>query len=148
MLHIIVIACILIGLPVLSVAGATSKAFWLFLESRGSLAFVEFTERWELGWIVIVAVITITFQLLMYRVVFADDIWRHIKNDVIIFDKIPILITLIGVLLFILNKAVGLDIPEILRKMHLVFAGISSFIICLILKLKVWGFLTNEERVD
>ncbi|MBR4342920.1 MAG: protein kinase [Lachnospiraceae bacterium] len=148
MLHIMVIVCVILGIPALSAAGATAMALWLFLESGGFLSFLDFAENWELGWIVMIAIIPITFELLMYRVLFADSMRGRFQVNILLFDKIPILITLAGVIILILDKAVGLDIPEILSKMHLIYAGIGSFVICLVLKIKVWGFLADEERVD
>ncbi|MGN0325872.1 MAG: protein kinase [Lachnospiraceae bacterium] len=126
--HIVLILCVLIGCPVLSLAGAFSTGLWMLFEISNQLQFLDYLYQWDLGWILLIAV-----MLTVNRYFRMGTIWKKITTERafwvnFIYDKIFIVMFIAGLVLFVLQKCNGMNLPILIERMHLIRTGLIGFL--------------------
>jgi len=143
--HIIVLLFTIIGIAGLSLAGSLGFGLWIVLELTQIGGFLNFLGNHDLGWILlIVLLITVDRFFCMRR-----D-WKHTTYiraflGVFIFDKMFLVMTISGIVLFILQKCNVLVVPKIIQRMHFIPTGIICFIALVIF---VWWDGELDDELD
>lgn len=126
--HAVIILCVLIGCPLISLAGSISIGMWMFLEMSGKLGFLDYLNRWDLGWILLIINLLVVNRYFRMRIDWKKTTYIRAYIGSYIYDKLFLVMTFIGFVLFVLQKCQVLVIPDLVGRMHLVRTGIISFI--------------------
>ncbi len=127
--HIILILCVLIGCPVLTLAGSISTGLWIGLELFDKLPFLDYIYKWDVGWLVLIAVFLAVNRYFHMRFFWEKTTYIRAYLGIFIYDKIFLLMTVIGIVLLILQKCDVIVIPDMVGRMHLVRTGLISFVV-------------------
>lgn len=125
--HIILILCVLICCPVLTLAGSVSTGLWMFLEYTDKLNFLDYIYKWDLGWIILIAVLLVVNRYFQMRIEWNKTTYTRALLGVFIYDKLFPVMTLTGIVLYVLQRCGMIEIPSTVEKMHLIRTGIISF---------------------
>lgn len=125
--HIVLILCVLIGCPVLTLAGSISVGLWILLEISGKLKFLDDLNKWDIGWIILIVVLLVVYRYFHMRIEWKKTTYIRAFLSIYIYDKMFLVMTLVGVVLFILQKCNVIVVPDIVGRMHFVRTGIISF---------------------
>lgn len=126
--HIVLSLCVLIGCPLISMAGALSTGVWMALELTSRLSFLDFLWKHDLGWILLIASMLVVNRYFRMRIFWEKTTPVRAFLGVYIYDKIFLVMVVVGIVLLILQRCNVLVIPEIVNRMHLIRTGIVSFI--------------------
>ena len=69
--HIILLLCVLIGCPVLTLASGVATGLWMLLEYTGKLGSLNCISKWDLGWILLIILLLVVnryFNMRQYEV--------------------------------------------------------------------------------
>ena len=143
--HIIMILCVLIGCPVLTLVGMASTGLWMLLEITDKLSFLNYISKWDLGWILLIAVMLVVNRYFHMRIEWGKTTYIRVYLRTYIYDKIFLVMFLVGVVLFILQKCNLIVVPDIVGRMHFVRTGIISFIGMMVFCLFDGDLNKNEE---
>lgn len=139
--HIILLMSIFLGYPVLSAAGAIATAMWMIISMFPVFDFLNFLHNYDLGWILFAALLLVINGYFRMRICWNQETILRAFLEERVYDKIFLLMTISGFVLWILQKNGVLEIPDIVSRMHLFWTGITSFI----------GFIvtrTIEEHIE
>ena len=125
--HIILILCVLVGRPVLALAGAVSTGFWMLLEITGRLAVLDYIEKWDLGWIILIALALVVHRYFYMRIEWEKSTYIRIFLGMYVYVTFFLVLFLAGVVLLILQKCSVIVVPDIVGRMHLIRTGIISY---------------------
>ena len=145
--HIIIILCILIGCPVLTLAGSASIGVWIALELWGKAQFLDYLCKWDLGWILLIINLLVVYRYFRMRIEWEKTTYIRAYLGTYIYDKMFLVMTVAGIILLVLQKCDVIIIPDIVGRMHFVRTGIISFIaMCFF----AWwdGLLDDDEQVE
>lgn len=143
--HIILILCVLIGCPVLTLAGGVSTGAWMLLEYTDKLRFLHYINQWDLGWVLLIAVLLVVNRYFQMRIGWKKTTYTRSFLGTYIYDKMFLVMTLIGIILFALQRCGVITVPDIVEKMHFVRTGIISFVFMCIFAW--WDGALDEDRV-
>ncbi len=125
--HILWILCILIGCPALTAVGALSSGLWILLAQTEKLRFLDRLHQWDLGWILLVAVMLVAYLYFDVRRLWGKTTYLRAWLAVKIYDVMFLAMALAGIVLWILQKASVIELPELLTRMHLIRTGVAGF---------------------
>lgn len=125
--HIIFILCVLIGCPLLTLAASISTGLWMLLEYTGKLGFLDYIYKWDLGWILLILLLLVVNRYFQMRIGWEKTTYIRAYLGTCIYDKLFLVMTLVGIVLVVLQKCNVIAIPDIINRMHLVITGIVSF---------------------
>ena len=125
--HILLLCCMVLGCPLLTLAGGVSTGLWMLLEFTDCCRFLDYLAKWDLGWIVLSLV-----MLVGYRYFCMKMDWGRLSHSsallgTFIFDKVFVVMILVGMLLFTLDKAGVIIMPDLVSRMHLARTGALCF---------------------
>ena len=145
--HIIIILSILIGCPVLTLAGSASIGIWIALELWGKLGFLNYLSKWDLGWLLLIINLLVVYRYFQMRIGWEKTTYIRAYLGTYIYSKMFLVMTLAGIVLFVLQKCNVIAIPDIVVRMHFVRTGIISFVAMCIF---AWwdGLLDEDEQVE
>ena len=144
--HIILMMCVLIGVPVLSISGATATGLWMLLELTDKLKFLDQIEKLDLGWILLILVFWVINRLFNMRIIWEKTTYIRAFLGVYIYDKMFLVMIAAGIVLLVLQHFGTIEIPEIINKIHFIRTGIITYAgLCFIM----WwnGELGDHEAV-
>lgn len=133
--HCLLIFALLSGVPTFVAASAISVGCWMYLSITGKMAWTGFVYRYDLGWIFIVFSLFMLYCLMGERINANKISMKRAYAGVYIFDKIYVLVVLIGIVLLAASRLWGISIPESITRVHLIRTGIISFALLVI---KMW----------
>lgn len=125
--HIVLIICVLIGCPVLTLAGSISTGLWILLEITGKLRFLDYLNKWDIGWIILIVVSLVIYRYFRMRIKWEKTTYIRAFLSEYIYDKIFLVMTFAGIVLLVLQKCNVIAVPELAERMHFVRTGIISF---------------------
>lgn len=145
--HIVLILCVLIGCPVLTLASGVSTGLWMLLEYTGKLSFLNYIFKWDLGWILLIILLLVVNRYFHMRIDWGKTTYIRAYLGVFIYDKMFLVMTLVGIVLFVLQKCNVIAVPDIVGRMHFIRTGIISFVVMCIL---AWwdGYLDDEPTIE
>lgn len=126
---VILLICLLISFPIFTAGAGIGAGIWIFLLMSGSLGFLEWLYKLDLGWIFLIAIV---FLLDRY---FYLGVWLEITSNlrqflfICIYDKIFVVTFIVGIILLILQHFTEVQIPDSLNRLHLVRTSIILFVI-------------------
>ena len=141
--HIIMILCVLIGRPVLTLAGAVSTGFWMLLEVTGRFEVLDYLGKWDLGWIILIVVALVVNRYFYMRIKWEKTTLIRGFRGISIYDKMFLVMFFAGVVLLILQKCNVIVVPDIVGRMHFIRTGSISFTAMCILDW--WDGVVDEE---
>ena len=125
--HMILILCVLVGCPVLTLAGAVSTGLWMLSERMDWLEIPDYPGKWDLGWVILIAVALVVHRYFHMRIEWEKTTYIRAFLGIYVYDKIFLVMFLAGVVLFVLQKSNVIVVPDIVGRMHFVRTGIISF---------------------
>lgn len=144
--YAILLCGLLTGIPIVVSACATATGLWIILIQNENLQWLDFIRDYDLSWIVIVIVLYMLNHYMMVRINL--NIISHLRAQIgiFIFDRMYLVMMLMGVILLVLERFGGIQMPELVQQLHLVRTGLVSFcimIICMDKKEQI-----NENEMD
>lgn len=143
--QIVAIITVLIGIPSITAGTSIGMGLWMAQMLTGKFAWLNFLSRWDLGWIVLIALVAVLESCLLLRL----DYRKANNTESIIqwiLDKIWYLMIIAGVILLILGHFNVIEIPSILKHIHLVRTGIGFWLVE-VAYLWYYGLLDDEEDI-
>lgn len=126
--HIVLIICILAGIPILTLAGALSTGLWMWWVVTQKLSFGGLFSKYDLGWIFLVAVLLVINRLLDLRLTMNKTNYKRAMIEYWVYHIAPWMMILVGAICSILQYKDILTIPDLINRMHLVRTGIGCLI--------------------
>lgn len=126
--HMIIILCVLIGCPVLTLAAGISTGLWMLLEYTGKFSVLNYIYKWDLGWILLIILLLVVNRYFNMRIEWEKTTYIRAYLGVYIYDKMFLVMALVGLILFILQKCHVITVPGIVSRMHFFRTGIISFV--------------------
>ena len=143
--HIILLLCVLIGCPVLTLASGLATGLWMLLEYTGKLGFLNYISKWDLGWILLIILLLVVNRYFNMRIEWEKTTYIRAYLGVYIYDKLFLVMTLVGIILFLLGKCNVIAVPDIIGRMHFARTGIISYVaMCIFAR---WDGMLDEEDV-
>jgi len=127
--HMIVLICLLGGIPVLSAAGACAIGIWVLLELQQKILLSDLISKNDLGWVVLVIFFIVSDKLFEKVVEQKKTLCVRAAVSQGIFFLLALLMILSGIILLVLQNRQVYTIPDILNKMHLIRSGILSVLV-------------------
>ena len=144
--HIILLLCVLIGCPVLTLASGVSTGLWMLIEYTGKLGFLDCLCKWDLGWILLIILLLVVNRYFHMRIEWEKTTYIRAYLGVYIYDKMFLVMTLVGIVLLVLGKCNVITVPDIIGRMHLVRTGVISFAaMCF---LAWWDGALDDEAIE
>ncbi|MBR3518392.1 MAG: protein kinase [Lachnospiraceae bacterium] len=125
--HIVAILVILIGCPVLTAAAGSAMGLWVLLGLWGRLQFLEVLYRLDLAWVFWGAVLLVVNRYFCMRIFWEKTTRLRAILGVEIYDKMFPAMAIAGVVLFLLQKLCGLQVPAVVQQLHLIRTGALGF---------------------
>lgn len=66
--HILLMMCVLIGCPILTLAAGVSTGLWMLIEYTGKLQFLNYISKWNLGWGLLVLLVIVVYRYFRMRI--------------------------------------------------------------------------------
>ena len=126
--HIVLILCVLIGCPVLTLASCVSTGLWMLLEYTGKLVFLNYICKLDMGWILLIILLLVVNRYFRMRIEWEKTTYIRAYLGVYIYDKMFLVMTIVGIILFILQKCNVIAVPDVVGRMHFIRTGIISFV--------------------
>lgn len=126
--HLIVLLCTVIGIGGLTLASGLGFGLWLVLELTQKGEFLNFLGKWDLGWLLLIAVLLTVNRYFQMRIDWEHTTYRRVFWEIIIYDNMFFVMTVVGIVLFILQKLQVFVMPEIVERLHFIPTGIVCFI--------------------
>ena len=144
--HIILMLCVLIGCPVLTLAGAVSTGIWMYLEYSDKINYLNVTSKYDLGWIILIVTMLMINRYFHMRIEWEKTTYIRAYLGVFIYDKLFIIMTIVGLVLFILQKCNVIVVPYFVERVHLFRTGIISFIVLCVFEW--WDGLLDDLNTE
>lgn len=143
--HIILILCVLVGRPVLTLAGAMATGLWMLLEVTGWFEILDYIEKWDLGWIILIVTALVVHRYFYMRIEWEKATYIRAFLGMTVYAIIFLVMFLAGAVLFVLQKCNVVVVPDIVGRMHFIRTGIISYLaMCLFAWLD--GIFDEEEQ--
>ena len=126
--HIILILCVLVGRPVLTLAGAAGTGLWILLEITGWPPFLDYLSKWDLGWIILIVVALVVHRYFHMRIQWEKATYIRAFLGMTVYVIMFLVQFLAGVVLMILQKCNMIVVPDIVGRMHFIRTGIISYL--------------------
>ena len=144
--HIVMAMVVLIGCPVLTASGAIATGIWIGLLLSGKLPFLDFLWKYDLGWILLIALFIAVNRYFHMRIEWEKTTYIRAYLGAYVYDKGFLVMIFAGIVLLILQHFEVITIPELVNRIHLIRTGIISFIaVCFF----YWwdGYLDEDEEL-
>lgn len=142
--HIIMAMVVLIGCPVLTASGAVATGIWIGLLLSGKLPFLDFLWKYDLGWILLVALFIAVNRYFHMRIEWEKTTYIRAYLGIYVYNKGFLVMILAGIVLLILQHFEVITIPELVNRIHLIRTGTISFIaVCF---LYWWDGYLDEDK--
>ena len=144
--HIILILCVLIGRPVLTLAGAAATGLWMLSEITGRPQILDYIEKWDLGWMILVVLALVVHRYFYMTIQLEKTTYTRVFLGMTVYVIFFLVMFFAGAVLLILQKCSVIVVPDIVGRMHFIRTGIISyFAMCLF----AWrdGIFDEEEQV-
>lgn len=147
--HIIMASAVLIGCPVLTASGAIATGIWMGLSQSGKLPFLDFLWKYDLGWILLVALFIAVSKYFDMRIMWKKTTDTRAYLWVFLYDKVFLVMILAGVVLLILQHFGVITIPELVHRMHFIRTGIITFTaLCMISRWDDYLYGKGEDESE
>lgn len=143
--HCILVLALMLGMPTFAAASAVSVGCWMYIALTGKVAWTSVFYKYDLSWILIVIVLMMVYRLMRARISAGKISMKRAYAGVFIFDKIFLLIALVGIVFWAVGKFSLLEIPDIITRLHLVRTGLVAFVLYVI---SLWldGSLSEDQE--
>ena len=98
----------------------------MLLEYTGKLGSLNCISKWDLGWILLIILLLVVNRYFNMRIEWEKTTYIRAYLGVYIYDKLFLVMTLVGIILFILGKCNVFAVPDIIGRMHFVRTGICE----------------------
>ena len=146
--HIILILFVLIGCPVLALAGAVSTGLWMLLEITGRLRVLDYLSKWDLGWIILIVVALVVHRYFYMRIVWEKTTYIRAILGMYIYAIIFLILFLAGIVFFILQKCNVIVVPGIVERMHFIRTGIISYLAMSVFIERNKVFIEEDQAIE
>ena len=127
--QIAAIVVVLIGIPAITAGFSIGMGLWIAHTLTGKLAWLSFFDRCDLGWIVLILLGTIIQSYIFYRADCRRASYYEIFFVDWIMDKIWCFMIISGIIVMIAGIFNVIEIPEIIKRLHLVRTGIGLYFV-------------------
>ncbi len=143
--HCVLMLALALGIPTFAAASAVSVGCWMYLTITEKVAWTSVFYKYDLSWILIVIVLMIVYRLMGARISAGKISMKRAYAGVYIFDKIFLLIALVGIGIWAAGKFSLLLIPDVITRLHLVRTGLVAFVLYVI---SLWldGTLSEDQE--
>lgn len=121
--HVILLLCMLPAVPALTAAGAAGTGVWLFLLLTGKRQLLGFFDSHDLSWLIIICILLLMNRLMQLRHMWNKMGYAGAYVWAVVYDAIPLLMMVSGVLLSVLRHFKVCEIPITISKIHLIRTG-------------------------
>ena len=146
--HIILILCVLVGRPVLTLAGTVSTGLWMLLEVTGWLEFLDYLSKWDLGWIILIAVALVVHRYFHMRIVWKKTTYVRTFLGMTVYVIMFLVMFFAGVVLLILQKCSVIVVPDIVGRMHFIRTGIIAYLAMCLFEWRDGIFSEEEQEIE
>lgn len=146
--HVIMLIGIATGILVVAGASLVATALWTVLMVTEKMQWLDIISKFDLNWVLLVVVLFMLNHYMMIRIDYNKTTYLRAKVGIFIFDKMYLVMMAIGIILLVLEHFGVIQIPEIVRQIHLIRTGLVSFV--LLVAYMSWnGYidLGEEEQV-
>jgi len=131
--HVVLLLCLVVSVPAVMVSGALATGLWMVLVLVEDAPDCSWIWEWDLGWLILV-LLSVAWNRFMYlRMELGKTTNKRFGISLFIYDKLFIVMILVGILLWILQQFCVFVVPDIITRMHLIRTGIVSFLIMMFL---------------
>ena len=142
--QIAAIIVVLMGIPAITAGFSIGIGLWVAQMLTGKMAWLSVFSRWDLGWIVLVLFAAIIQSYILFRADYRKANYYETFIITWIMDKIWYLMIIAGIVLLILRHFNVLEIPDIIKHVHLVRTGIGFYVVE-VFYLCYYGLLFDED---
>lgn len=140
---------LLTGIPVVAGSSVVSVLLWAVLMSIEKLQWLQFIGKYDLSWILLVIWFFMIFCYKNIRFRFKKTTILRGNIGKITFDYMFFVMVIVGVVFLLLERFAGIEIPEIIKNIHLVRTGAATFaVLSIVAVCKMTKEKTNEEHMD
>ena len=126
--HMILILCVLVGCPVLTLAGAVSTGLWISLEITGWLEILDHLNKWDLGWVILIAAALVLHRYFYMRILWEKTTPIRTFLGMTVYVLLFLVLFLAGIVLLILERCRVIAVPDLVGRMHLIRTGLLSYL--------------------
>lgn len=142
--QIAAIIVVLIGIPAITAGFSIGMGLWIAQMITGKMAWLILFSSWDLGWIVLILLAAIIQSYIHFRANFKKANYYETFIITWIMDKIWCLMIISGIIMLILGHFKVVEVPEIIKHIHLVRTGIGFYVVE-VFYLWLYGLLFNED---
>lgn len=126
--HIVLMLCVIIGMPTLTASSAVATGLWILLITTNKTSVFDFIRNWDVGWIFLIIILVLIERYVRFRIN-----CNRMKAEAEIVDGAYVWILLLtmvaGIVMFILQRVEVFILPEFINRMHLFWTGLISLVI-------------------
>lgn len=142
--QIAAIIVVLIGIPAITAGFSIGMGLWIAQMITGKMAWLSLFSSWDLGWIVLILLAAIIQSYIHFRANLKKANYYETFIITWIMDKIWCLMIISGIIMLILGHFKVVEVPEIIKHIHLVRTGIGFYVVE-VFYLWLYGLLFNED---
>lgn len=144
--HILLACCLLTGVPVITASGAVASIGWILSITLEQLTWMKFVGKNIPAWLCLIGIIVVLYKVIRLRIDYDKETRRREVISMWIFDKLAIIIIILGVLLFLL-ELLGIAIPVEIKQLHFIRTGIILFVLMTYL---IWNdsYYYDAEQIE
>lgn len=143
--YVIMLIGIATGIPVVAGASVVATVLWTVLMVTEKMQWLDIISKFDLNWVLLVVVLFMLNHYMMIRIDYNKTTYIGAKVGLFIFDKIYLVMMALGIILLVLEHFGIIQIPEMVRQIHLIRTGLVSFEL-LIVYLNWNGYLDLDEE--
>lgn len=121
---------LLTGLSAVIGASAASVLLWTVISDTSAVQWLEKLGEMDLTWVLLAVILCLWSRYILIHLAEAKITVLRVWTSVILYRWTPFVMTAAGLLLFLLEKFGGLELPEGIRELHLVRTGATVFLFC------------------
>lgn len=124
--HLIIIVCVILDIPMITLVGSMGTGLWIVLEISQKFAFLDYISKWDLGWMILTVILLVTYRYFYMRIAYGMTTYTRAIIGIRIYNILYYVMTLVGILLFLLQKYNFIIIPDIIGRVHFIRTGLVS----------------------
>ena len=145
--QIVAIIAVLMGIPAITAGISFGMGLWIAQTITGKCTWLSIFSKWDLGWILLILFAAVIESYILFRADYQKANNYEIFVISWIMDKIWYVMIISGIILLLLGHFNVIEIPEIVKNIHLVRTGIGVFAVE-VFYFWYYGLLNNEEEVE
>lgn len=126
--HILLISGLIISIPVVTGACAVSTVLWAILNILEHTQWFEMIRKNDISWILWIIIFIMLNRYMMLRIELNKISYARTTVGIFISDKMYLVMLGAGLILFLMEFIGLIQIPEIVRSLHLIRSGGILFI--------------------